>query len=282
MTQPPQLTDRDALRRTRARAQRLGVARFLHDIAIDNIKERLTEVNRSFTAPAIVTGHPAIWADAFPGATVVPDTDVLDLQAGAHDLVIHAMAMHWAGDPIGQLIQCRHALRPDGLFLAVLPGGQTLAELRAALAQAESDLTGGLSPRVVPMAELRDLGALLQRAGMALPVADSMPFTATYPALSALVRDLRGMGETNALAQRHRAPAPRGLFALAARHYAEAFAGPDGRLPATFELVFLTGWAPDASQPQPLRPGSARARLADALDTRETPLPDPAAPSHRD
>lgn len=282
MAHPPQLTDRDALNRARARAQRRGDARFLHDIAIDNLNERLTEVNRAFTAPALVTGHPQIWAPAFPEATVVPDSETLDLQAGAHDLVIHAIAMHWAGDPIGQIIQCRRALRPDGLFLGVLPGGQTLAELRAVLAQAESNLTGGLSPRVVPMAELRDLGALLQRANMALPVADSIPVTVTYAKLAALLHDLRGMGETNALEQRHRRPPPRTLFTEAERFYTDAFATADGRLPATFELVFLTGWAPDASQPQPLRPGSARTPLAEALNTSETPLPDSAHPPRRD
>ena len=150
-------------------------------------------------------------------------------------------------------------------------GGATLQELRAALAQAETTLTGGLSPRVLPMADIRDLGGLLQRAGLALPVADSRKLTVRYPDLATLIRDLRGMGETNALAARHRALPPRDLFTETERLYRQHFAD-DGYLLATFELVFLTGWAPDATQPQPLRPGSAQTRLADALGVPETPL----------
>ncbi|MBK5926294.1 methyltransferase domain-containing protein [Rhodobaculum claviforme] len=271
---PPQLTDRPALARARARAARAAPALFLHAEAAAEIKERLTEVNRTFTNPAIVTGWPQAWQGVVPGARMLPDAPVLALEAGAHDLVVHAMALHWADDPVGQLVQCRRALRPDGLLLAVAPGGRTLVELRAALAEAESEVAGGLSPRVLPMAEIRDLGGLLQRAGLALPVADSVTLNASYADAFALMRDLRAMGEGNALAARPRRPAPRRLFAAAARRYAEAFATPDGRVRATFELIFLTGWAPDASQPQPLRPGSATARLADALGSSEHPLPD--------
>lgn len=276
MSAPPALTDRTALARHRARATRAPAA-FLHEIAVDEIKERLAEVNRTFTAPAVVTGWPALWAPAFPGARIVGDTAVLDLGEAAHDLVIHAMALHWADDPVGQLIQCRRALRPDGLFLGVLFGGATLAELRTALAEAEAELTGGLSPRVLPMGEIRALGALLQRAGLALPVADALPLRASYRDLRHLAGDLRGMGEGNALAARLRRPAPRALFARAEAIYAAAFPAEDGRLAASFELIFLTGWAPDASQQQPLRPGSAAARLADALGTEERPLPPDAA-----
>jgi SAM-dependent methyltransferase len=273
------MTDRAALLRFRTRAAR-APALFLHAEARAEVEERLGMVNRSFTAPAIVTGWPAFWRDLRPDARIVADAAVLDLAPGAHDLVIHAMALHWADDPVGQLVQCRRALRPDGLLLAVLPGGRTLAELRAALAEAEVALTGGLSPRVLPMAEIRDLGALLQRAGLALPVADSVALNASYADALALMRDLRAMGEGNALAARDRRPPPRALFAEAARRYAAAYPAPDGRVRASFELICLTGWAPHASQPQPLRPGSARARLAEALGTEERPLPD-RAPSPR-
>lgn len=271
MSNPPTLTDRAALARNRARAR--GDL-FLHAIAREELSLRLSEVNRAFTAPAIVTGHPAVWDDFLPGAAIVEDTPVLALEPSAHDLVVHAMALHWADDPIGQMVQARHALRPDGLFLAVLPGGQTLAGLRAALAQAEADLTGGLSPRVLPMGEIRDLGALLQRAGFALPVADSLSQDVTYSSFLALCHDLRAMGEGNALAARSRRPMRRALFERAARLYAENNPAPTDRVLARYELIFLTGWAPDQSQPQPLRPGSARTRLADALETEETPLPD--------
>lgn len=273
---PPKLTDRDQLLRNRARAAR-APAWFLHDEALVEVQERLEEVNRSFTAPAIVTGAPAFWARAFPGATVVADDDVLALAEGAHDLVIHALSLHWANDPVGQIVQARRALRPDGLFLGVLLGGRTLRELRAALAEAEAALTGGLSPRVAPMGEIRELGALLQRAGLALPVADSTIRTVSYATPFHLMRDLRAMGETNALSARRKTPPPKALFAKGARLYAAAFGAPDGRIPATFELIFLTGWAPDPSQQKPLRPGSAARRLADALGTDEKSAGDKAS-----
>ena len=279
MPHPPDLTDRKALLRNRARAAaRAQPALFLHQEAALEIQERLTDVNRRFTAPAIVTGWPQFWRDRIPGAEVVEDAETLGLRAGAHDLVIHAMALHWANDPVGQLIQARRALKPDGLFLAALFGGRTLHELRASLAEAEAALTGGLSPRVAPMGEIRALGALLQRAGFALPVADNVTRTVSYAGILHLMRDLRAMGEANALSGRSRRPTPRALIEDAARRYAQAHAGPDGRIPATFEIICLTGWAPDASQPQPLRPGSATARLADVLGAAETPLPDPAKP----
>lgn len=269
---PPELADRAALARNRARADG---ANFLHALAREELEFRLAEVNRSFTSPVIVTGHPQLWADFLPGAHLVSDDAVLALKAGAHDLVIHAMALHWAADPVGQMVQARRALRPDGLFLAVLPGGQTLAELRACLAQAEADISGGLSPRVLPMAEIRDLGALLQRAGLAMPVADTVSQHVAYQGIDTLYADLRAMGERNALAARRRNFTPRAVFARAAELYTAHYADDSGRLRASFELLFLTGWAPDTSQPRPLRPGSATARLADALGTQESPLPDP-------
>lgn len=268
MQSPPILTDHSALARNRRRADTF----FLQELAIDEIKERLTEVNRTFTKVAIVTGFPALWGAAFPDAALIPEGDTLDLEVGAHDLVIHAMSLHWANDPVGQLVQSRRALAPDGMFLSVAFGGTTLHQLRTSLAEAEAQITGGLSPRVAPMAEIRDMGALLQRAGFALPVADNLIQTVSYPDAYALMRDLRRMGEANALNDRLRTPSRHGLFDRAAEVYRDHF-GEGDRLPASFELIFLTGWAPAESQPQPLRPGSARTRLAEALGTTETKLP---------
>lgn len=275
MTQPPLLTDRQALSRHRTRA--LGLpghdeALFLHRLAFADLQERLDEVNRRFTTAAVVTGVPQIFA-GFP-ATVVPDYDLIALEPGAHDLIVHFMALHWANDPVGQLVQCRRALKPDGLCLVVLPGGRTLQELRASLAEAEAAMTGGLSPRVVPMGEIRDLGALMQRAGFALPVADSIAQSVEYRSFAALLSDLRASGESNALAGRLRRFTGRSVLTEAARIYEGSYATPEGRLAATAELVVLTGWAPHESQQQPLRPGSARVRLADALGVPEKPLKD--------
>lgn len=265
MPVPPPLTDPAALARNRQRA----TAQFLQHHVADEVQERLTEVNRRFTAPAIVTPFPAVWAGRLPDARIVPEGDDLALEPGAHDLVIHALCLHWANDPVGQIVQCARALRPDGLFLATLFGGRTLDRLRAALAEAEVAATGGLSPRVLPMGEIRDLGALVQRAGLALPVADATPVTVTHADPVALMRDLRAMGEGNALAARLRRPTRRAVLLDAAARLA-ATAGPDGRIATVFEVVTLTGWAPHDSQPRPLRPGSAQARLADALPRRGT------------
>ena len=273
MTEAPPLTDRLALARNRTRALALPApATFLHDLAIDEVKERLETVNRTFTDVAIVTGFPALWQRAFPAARVVEDAETLALKPDAQDLVIHALALHWANDPVGQIVQCRRALRPDGLFLGVLFGGQTLHELRVALAEAEAEVTGGLSPRVLPMGEIRDLGALLQRGGLALPVADSFTQRVLYADAFRLMADLRAMGEGNALAQRLRRPTRRQVLLRAAQIYAVAQSDDQGRIPATFEMICLTGWAPHDSQPRPLRPGSAATRLADALNTLERPL----------
>lgn len=273
-TAPQPLTDHDALNRNRRRALASGTpALFLHDVAIDEIQQRLQEVNRTFTKIAIVTGFPDIWRQAFPDAEIIADAETLLFDGSGFDLIIHGMALHWANDPVGQLIQCRRQLVADGLFLAASFGGQTLSELRASLSQAEVELTGGLSPHVLPMGEIRDLGALLQRAGFALPVADSFIQTASYRDISHLIHDLRAMGETNALTARQRRFSHRQLFETAQTLYAETYGLPDGRLPASFEVIFLTGWAPDESQQKPLRPGSAKQRLADALRTDEFALP---------
>ncbi|EEE38659.1 SAM-dependent methyltransferase [Rhodobacteraceae bacterium KLH11] len=271
-TTAPSLFDRSALALHRKRAR--DEALFLHRAAVDEVQDRLSMVNKTFKAPAVVTPFPQIWAGVWPDARIIPDDEVLDLPPGAHDLVIHAMALHWANDPVGQLIQCHRCLQPDGLLLAVSLGGETLQELRAVMGQAEIEATGGLSPRVAPMAELRDMGALLQRAGLALPVADKAVLTAEYRDLRHLMHDLREMGETNALADRLKRPTRQVVFDTAQKLYATHFATSAGRLRATYELICLTGWAPDDSQPKPLRPGSAQMRLADALGTDEGKLPD--------
>ncbi|MFY0659564.1 MAG: SAM-dependent methyltransferase [Shimia sp.] len=271
MQNSPHLTDTRALRRNRTRANRT-TGMFLQSAAIAEVQDRLSMVNREFTAPAIVTGFPDVWDTCLPDANLVPDSDVLDLQPQHHDLVIHGLSLHWADDPVGQLIQCRRALKDDGFFLAVTFGGKTLHELRASLAQAEVEITGGLSPRVAPMGEIRDLGALLQRAGFALPVADTVPLKVTYESPWSLMKDLRAMGEGNALQERLRKPTRRSILIRASEIYVDSFLE-KGRIPATYELIFLTGWAPDATQQKPLRPGSAKTRLADALSTSEIKLP---------
>ena len=271
----PRLTDRPALVRQRARAARPTGDRtpedWLHRIALDEVQDRLLDINRTFTDVAVVTGMPAPWRAAFPRARVVPDDPVLDLAPGTLDLVIHAMALHWADDPVGQIVQSARALRPDGLFLAILPGGQTLAPLRDALARAEVEITGGASPRVLPLGEIRDLGALLGRAGLALTVADQMTQAVSYRDLFHLAADLRAMGEGNALALRPRRFARRDVFLRAAEILAGTAADPQepGRVRVGFDLVALTGWAPAENQQKPLRPGSAAMSLADALKPRQ-------------
>lgn len=275
MTGTPLLTDRTALARNRARALALREpALFLQQEAVADTQERLESVNRTFTDAAVVTPFPHLWQRALPAARIVPDAAVLDLAPGSADLVIHAMALHWADDPVGQLVQCRRALRPDGLFLGLFFGGQTLAELRAALAEAEAEVSGGISPRVLPMADIRDAGALLQRAGFALPVADSFTRTVAYRDAFHLMADLRAMGEGNALAGRLRRPTGRAVFHRAAAIYAASFPADGNLVRAGFEIICLTGWAPHESQPKPIRPGSAAARLADALSATEHRLPD--------
>ena len=274
MQTPPALFDPDLLARRRERAARIGGADFLHEAVAAEVAERLKEVNRTFRAPARRTraddgGGAMLAAEGLPAARAVPDAEVLDLEEGAHDLVVHGLGLHWANDPVGQLVQARRALRPDGLLVAALFGGETLHELRRALAEAEVATTGGLSPRVAPMGEVRDLGGLLQRAGFAMPVADSRRFDVTYASPVALMRDLRAMGETNVLHDRVRRPMPRAMLAEASARYGGRFGREDGRVPATFDVIFLTGWAPAETQQKPLRPGSAVARLADALGAEE-------------
>lgn len=266
----PEITDRKALALHRARAAR-SPERFLHEEAAFEIRERLAEVNRDFRAPVLI-GHvtPPI-AALFPDARRIDDTPALAIDREAHDLALHCFGLHWADDPVGQIVQSRLALVPDGMFLGVTFGGATLHELRASLAEAETRVSGGLSPRVLPMADIASLGGLLQRAGLALPVADSVSTTVRYPDIARLATDLRGMGETNALATRSMSLPSREIFRETESIYRQNFSD-DGYLVATFEMVFLTGWAPSANQQRPLRPGTADIRLAEALGVAESRL----------
>lgn len=273
-------------RRIRRGAPQPG-ADFLHARAAAGIAERLEEVNRRFAAAALVHPGAPVWEEllrahpSIDALQVLPmqAEEVLPLEEASQDLIVCGLSLHWANDPVGMLIQMRRALRPDGLLLATLFGGRSLAELRAAFAEAEIAEEGGLSPRVIPMAEIRDLGALLQRAGFAMPVADSEDLTITYADPLALLRELRAMGETNAMQDRRRTPLRRATLARMAAIYASHFPAPDpdeaaaGRVRAGVEIVTLTGWAPGEGQPVPKRPGSASVRLADALGVEEFRLP---------
>ena len=208
---------------------------------------------------------------------VVADEEALPFGDAVFDLVVSALALQFVNDLPGTLVQIRRALKPDGLFLAALIGGETLTELRQSFAAAESEVEAGVSPRVAPFADLRDLGALLQRAGFALPVTDVDRITVRYDTVFALMHDLRRMGATNALIDRRRVPLRRATLMRMAEIYGERFSDDDGRIRATFEIIWLSGWAPHPSQQQPLRPGSAKTRLADALGTREIPTGEKAA-----
>ena len=195
----------------------------------------------------------------------VSDTEPLALAPAAFDLVVSALALQFVNDLPGVLAQIRRALKPDGLFLAAMIGGETLTELRQSFAAAEAEIEGGVSPRVAPFADLRDLGGLLQRAGFALPVTDVDRIVVRYDNAFALMQDLRRMGATNILNERRRTLSRRATFLKMAQIYAERFSDPDGRIRATFDIVWMSGWAPHDSQQKPLKPGSAKMSLADAV-----------------
>ena len=235
------------LHRRRARATRRDDAFFLHSQAHDEIRVRMDEFGGQFSKVALVSGFPEHWNEEIDLAQTFPDQDFLGMPRSTFDLLIHAMSLHWSNDPVGQLIQCKLALKPNGKLLCVLLGGTTLQELRNSLTEAEILATGGASPRIAPMGDIRDLGNLLRRAGLADAVADSVVVNATYSNALELMQDLRFMGETNALEQRNKVFAPRKLFLECARIYRERYARPDGRIPATFELIFLTARAPAVS-----------------------------------
>ena len=289
MSQAPIVFDRMLTRARRRRAAALGPVTFLIERAAADIAERLALVLRRF-ALAVDLGTPTdavrralaghvgtmVAVDAIPehlagheGWRITADEEALPFADASLDLVVSALALQFVNDLPGTLVQIRRALKPDGLLLAGLIGGDSLTELRQSFAAAEAEIEGGVSPRVVPFADLRDLGALLQRAGFALPVTDIERVTVRYASPFALMHDLRRMGATNALTERRRRPLRRATLMRMAAIYAERFADPDGRVRASFEIVWLSGWAPHASQQQPLAPGSARTRLADALGTTE-------------
>jgi SAM-dependent methyltransferase len=292
MSQGPIIFDRTLLRGRRRRAQTAGASDFLIERAAEDIAERLSAVLRRFELAVdlgtpgdavrralaasgkvgtIVAANPLVAATQGAWLTVVADEEALPFRDGSLDLVVSGLSLQFANDLPGVLVQIARALRPDGLLLAALLGGDTLVELREAFAIAESEIESGVSPRVAPFADLRDMGALLQRAGFALPVTDVERLTVRYASPLALMHDLRRMGATNALVERRRRPLRRATLARMMQIYGERFADADGRIRATFEIIWLSGWAPHESQQQPLRPGAARQRLADALGTTERP-----------
>jgi SAM-dependent methyltransferase len=302
MTEGPMIFDRALIRRRQRRAAALGPATFLLDRVADDLAERLQIVLRQFDV-ALDLGTPGeavrtalvglrsistiVATSAIPDLAVrthqterlvVADEEALPFRDASLDLVVSALALQFVNDLPGALLQIRRALKPDGLFLAALLGGGTLTELRQAFAAAESDVEGGVSPRVAPFADLRDLGALLQRAGFALPVTDTDHLIVRYNTVFGLTHDLRRMGATNALLDRRRAPLKRATLMRMAEIYAQRFADADGRVRATFEIVWLSGWAPHPRQQQPLKPGSASTRLADALGTPEISAGEKAGP----
>ena len=286
----PVIFDRRLLRVRRARAAALDPAIFLIERVADDLAARLSAVLRTFDLAvdigtpndavrrrladrvgAIVAVDPIASHIAGERLAVVADEETLPFRDGSIDLAVSALALQFVNDLPGTLIQIRRALKPDGLLLAAMVGGESLAELRAAFAAAEAEVEGGISPRVAPFTDLRDLGALLQRAGFALPVTDVDRVTVRYASPLALMHDLRRMGAGNVLTARRRAPLRRATLRRVFEIYAERFADVDGRIRATFEIVWLSGWAPHQSQQQPLAPGSAKTRLADALRTQEIP-----------
>ncbi len=290
MPQGPTIFDRSLLRQRQRRARALGLETFLIDRVAFELGERLDAVVREFDRAvdlgtptdavrrvlaesgkvgAIVAATPAAAADDAAFARVAADEEALPFANGSLDLIVSAMVLQFVNDLPGTLIQARRALKPDGLLLAALIGGDSLSELRDAFAAAESEVEGGISPRVAPFADVREIGGLLQRAGFALPVVDSDRVTVRYDSVLALMHDLRRMGATNVLSERRRMPLKRATLQRLAEIYAERFADADGRLRATFEIVWLSGWAPHENQQKPLKPGSAAHRLADALGARE-------------
>ena len=264
----PVLFDRALLAMRQDRARKQGAVTFLLDRVAEDFSDRLAAVKRDFSDVA------DLWT---PGDLSLPPrasltrvvldqaSETLPLQPESLDLVASALALQFVNDLPGVLAQIRRALKPDGLLLAAMIGGDTLTELRQCFATAEAECEGGVSPRVAPFADLRDIGQLLQRAGLALPVTDVDRVVVRYNNAFALMHDLRRMGATNVLLERRRAPTRGATMLRMAQIYAERFADPDGRVRATFDIVWLSAWAPHESQQKPLRPGSAKASLEDAV-----------------
>jgi NADH dehydrogenase [ubiquinone] 1 alpha subcomplex assembly factor 5 len=283
-----------AARRNRAAAA-TDFPDFLLARVADDFDERLSIVRRKFSLALNLGAHhgligrrlrglrsvgSVIEADMSPaclahceGWRVLADEEALPFADDTFDLVVAPLTLHHVNDLPGTLLQIRRALKPDGLFLGAMLGGVTLHELRSAWLAAEAEVSGGVSPRVAPFADVRDAGALLQRAGFALPVVDSDKVVARYESPIAVMKELKAMGASNVLAARRRVPVTTALLAKAAEAYMDDFADNDARVPATFEILTMTAWAPHDSQQKPLKPGSAKARLADALGVSETPVP---------
>lgn len=270
--------DRAQIRRQRARClPHFSGHGFLFDWSMRQIADRLSVVRRTFPL-CVQTGNRAAPLDAamfgiercvVAGRDVLIEEDFLPFAPASLDLVVSALDLHTVNDLPGALLQIRQSLKPDGLFVAAILGGETLHELRACLSEAELELRGGVTPRVAPFADKPQMGALLQRAGFTLPVVDSDIVTVTYDSIFPLMKDLRLMGEGNAVAERSKHFTSRALFLRAGQLYAQKFADPDGRIRASFEVIFLLGWAPHDSQQKPLKPGSAKTRLAEFLGTEE-------------
>lgn len=282
-----------ARNRSRARAQKTEGADFLLELTARELADRLAIVERRFDRAVELFGGSGLTAKAALATGKIADLERIETDASLLDassgrvtnfesvplepqsvnLILSPLSLHLTNDTPGMLIQMRRALKPDGLLLAAIPGAGTLAELRDVLLAAETEIYGGASPRVVPFADIRDIGALMQRSGFALPVIDEESFTVRYDHIFALMRDLKAMGMANPLIGRSRKPVSRRFFLRAAELYAERYADPDGRIRATFSIVFVSGWSPHESQQKPLKPGSAKMRLADALDpNRAIPL----------
>ena len=295
MIETPEIFDRRVLRRHRDRAAAgIGQHDFLIREVAERLLERLDDIRRDFpraldlgchhgTVAGLLAGRGGVeslvQADISPAMArlaaapgrpaVVADEEALPFAEASMDLVTSVLSLHWVNDLPGSLLQIGRTLKPDGLFLGAMIAGESLKELRAALMQAEIEVEDGFSPRVSPLADVRDMGGLLQRAGFALPVVDVDSITVTYSSALALMRDLRGMGETGSDRNRRRGMTRRATLLRAAALYEETHADREGRIPATFEILYLTGWAPHASQPRALRPGSAKTSLAEALGSEE-------------
>lgn len=288
MSAPHIIFDRELLRERRHRAVKSGAVRFLLERTVEELLERLGTIARTFPQAALVETPDAealkakLLASGKIGAIDIRGIEgaeeSLENKSTQYDLAISLLSMQWLNDLPGVLAQIKRVLKPDGLLLAAMIGGDTLTELRDALASAESEVEGGISPRVSPFVEVRTLGGLLQRAGLALPVTDLDRVTVRYANALELMRDLRRMGAANALIERSRKPLRRATLFRAIDIYRERHADADGRVRATFEILWLSGWAPHESQQQPARPGSAKARLADALRAIELPAGEKAGP----
>lgn len=287
-----EIFDRRLVRQRRdQRAAGFGGFEFLKTEVADRIADRLLDISRRFPVVLDLGCHTGalgrllaaradvemlVSADLSPrmaaraaGLRIAADEELLPFAGESFNLAVSALSLHWVNDLPGALIQLNRALKPDGLFLAAMLGGDTLTELRQAMMQAELAVEPGVAPRVSPFADIRDAGGLLQRAGFALPVADVERITVDYADAFSLMRDLQGMGEANAVIERHKAPLKRRTLVAAMEAYHDLYTRRDGRIPATFDIVFLTGWAPHESQQKPLAPGSATMRLAQVLGTQE-------------